>query len=106
MGARSYYVPSSTGPRKGYAMRFATILRVWLIATVFGAIFGIGAIGAPGEASAEAGPICASADVSSVAGDRSVGPVCVPYSGSVLCHWVTVTGGTLVVVTASACHPW
>lgn len=94
------------GPRKGDAMRLATILHVLLIAAVVGAIFGIGAIAAPRQTSVEAGPICASAGVSSVAGDRSVGPVCVPYSGSVLCHWVEVTGGFVATVRVSACHPW
>lgn len=86
-------------------MCFRAILRVLLVAAITGGTFALGAIPAQ-AATVEAGPICAEASASSAAGDFGTGAVCVPYSGSVLCHSVTITGGTLATVRASACHPW
>lgn len=87
-------------------MRFRIILRVLLVASLAGATFGFIAIPSHGDATTQAGPICASASATTIAGDYSAGPVCVPYSGSVLCHSVTVYGGVLATVRASGCHPW
>lgn len=85
-------------------MNHLKIIRCFLIAAL--AALGL----ALGFSSAQAGepqayPICAGADVTSVAGSYSVGE-CVPYSGSTLCHWQRVQAGWVATVRVDACHPW
>lgn len=82
-------------------MRSQSIFRAFVVSSVAALALGFGVVPA-----AQADPICASASTAGVGGSRQVGPVCVPYSGPVLCHWERVTVGSLLIVQVNACHPW
>lgn len=85
-------------------MHSLIILRGFLVAALAALGLAIG-FSSANAGEAQAYPICAGAEVTSVAGSYSVSR-CVPYSGSTLCHSQWVQAGWVATARVSACHPW